>query len=251
MKSALIVLALAAIAGSATVQDNTPYNGKFVFARLKHTDRGGLGRGFRGGGYCSGPPWQHDYPCAERNLMAIVSSATKLRPGAEAGNVFDVGDPELHKYPIAYLSHPDRWAMDDKERKNIREYLLKGGFIIFDDFPEAQGVNGWANFYQEMKAVLPELDPIQLDATHPIFHSFFDIESLANLFGAEYGNDRLAFFGYFEDNDPKKRMLAIANFNNDLGENWEYEARGLSIIPQGAGEAFKFGVNYILYGLTH
>jgi hypothetical protein len=249
MKSALIVLALVTLAGGATVQDNTPYNGKFVFARLKHTERG-FGRGFGGGGYCSGPPWQHDYPCAERNLMAIMSTATRLRPGAEAGNVFDVGDPELHKYPIAYLSHPDAWAMDEKETKNVREYLLKGGFIIFDDFPANQRGNGWANFIHTMKQVVPELEPIALDETHPIFHSFFDFESLTNLFGAEYGRNVL-FYGYFEDNDPKGRMLAIVNFNNDLGENWEYESRGLSIIPEGAGEAFKFGVNYILYGLTH
>ena len=237
---------------AAVVEDITPYNGQFVFVRLKHSERMmglGRGRGFRGGGYCSGPPWQHDYPCAERNLMSIMKTATTLRPGATAGNVFDVGDPELHKYPIAYLSHPDDWHMDEKESKNIREYLLKGGFIIFDDFPEGQAC-GWGCFHKQMKQIMPELDAIPLDEKHPIFHSFFDFESLTNLHGAEYGN-RVLFFGYFEGNDPNGRMLAIVNYNNDLGENWEYEDRGFSIIPESASEAFKFGVNYILYALTH
>ena len=235
---------------AATASDNTPYNGKFVFARLRHSERmGGFGRGFRGG-YCSGPPWQHDYPCAERNLMSIISNATTLKPGAVAGNVIDIGDPELHKYPIAYLSHPDVMVLDEAEVANLRSYLLKGGFIIFDDFPAGQVRDAWGRFYQQMKVVLPELEPVQLDAKHPIFHSFFDFDSLAGLYGAEYGTN-VAFAGYFENNDPTKRMLAIVNYNNDLGENWEYEDRGLSIIPEGAGEAFKFGVNYIMYALTH
>jgi hypothetical protein len=241
---------------SSAVQDgNTPYNGKFVFARLRHTERGGFGGGFRGRGYgyCNGPPWQHDYPCAEHSLMAIVSNATALKPGSETGNVIDVGDPELMRYPIAYLSHPDQWQMSDDEVKNIRAYLLKGGFIIFDDFPAGRsfgGGGGWGSFYQQMKAILPEYEAYALDATHPIFHSYFDFESLENLFGSEYGRN-VAFYGYFEGNDPKKRLLAIVNYNNDLGENWEYVDQGFSLVPEAAGESFKFGVNYILYALTH
>ena len=227
---------------------NTPYNGKFVFARLRHTDRGYGGFGRRGWGYCNGPPWQHDYPCAEHSLMAILSNATSLKPGSETGNVIDVGDPELMRYPIAYLSHPDQWQMDETETKNIRNYLLKGGFIIFDDFPANRC--GWTCFNQTMKGVLPEYQAFALDATSPIFHTFFDFDSLTNLYGSEYGNN-VAFYGFFENNDPKKRMLAIANFNNDLGENWEYTDRGFSLIPDQAGESFKFGINYILYGLTH
>lgn len=246
------IVAVSTMVGAAYVQEqNTPYNGKFVFARLKHTERGGL-RGFgrgRGGGYCDGPPWQHDYPCAEHSLMAILSNATSLKPGSAAGNVVDVGDPELHKYPLAYLSHPDQWLMDEKETTNVREYLLKGGFIIFDDFPRNQG-GGWQSFAQQMKRIFPELEPIQLDASHPIFHSFFEFDSLDTLFRTSYGEVPV-FLGYFKDNDPNSQMYAIVNFMNDLGENWEYSDRGFNIIPEAANEAFKFGVNYILYGLTH
>ena len=242
---------------SSAVQDgNTPYNGKFVFARLRHSDRGGFGRGFRGYGYCNGPPWQHDYPCAEHSLMALLSNASTVRPGSETGNVIDVGDPELMRYPIAYLSHPDQWQMSDDEVKNIREYLLKGGFIIFDDFPAGGsrfggGGGGWGSFYQQMKMVLPEYEPFALDASHPIFHSYFAFDSLVGMYGSEYGGG-VAFYGYFEDNDPKKRLLAIVNYNNDLGEHWEYVDQGFSFIGDAAeAEAFKLGVNYIVYALTH
>jgi hypothetical protein len=238
-------------ASAVQAEGNTAYNGKFVFARLRHTDRGGFGGGFRGRGYryCDGPPWQHDHPCAEHSLMAILSFSTAVKPGSETGNVIDVGDPELMRYPIAYLSHPDRWQMGEDEVLNIRAYLLKGGFIIFDDFPAYQSC-GWECFYRQMKQVLPEHEPVALDATHPIFHSYFEFDSLTNLFGAEYGGN-VAFYGYFENNDPKKRLMAIVNFNNDLGENWESADLGFSIADQAAGEAFKFGVNYIVYALTH
>jgi hypothetical protein len=58
------------------------------------------------------------------------------------------------------------------------------------------------------------------------------------------------FLGIFEDNDPKKRLIAIANYNNDLGENWEYSDTGFLPV-EASNESYKFGVNYFIYGLTH
>ncbi|MGH7459874.1 MAG: DUF4159 domain-containing protein [Longimicrobiales bacterium] len=225
-------------------QDNTAYNGNFVFVRLRYRIGGGMGGfGRRGRGDAG---WAHDYPYAEQNLTNLISNLSTVKPGVIGGNIIDVGDPELHKYPIAYMSEPGYWDMDDQEVANLRAYLLKGGFLIFDDFP----YNAWANFEAQMLRILPELEPIQLDATHPIFHSFFEIESLDHLYGS-YLSNQPVFLGYFLENDSKQRMLAMVNFQNDLGESWEIQDRGFSFIPEAANEAYKFGINYILYGLTH
>lgn len=228
-------------------EENTPYNGQFIFARLRYSDGGSEGlRGFgrfgrRGRG---DPGWYHDYPDAEYNLMQIFSVITTLRPGSETGNIVDIGDPELHRYPIAYMSEPGFWTMTEAELENMRSYLQKGGFLIFDDFPN----EAWENFSVQMQQLLPNIRPIALDPTHEIFHSFFDIDAFEQLYYSYRG--RPLFVGYFEDNDPNKRMFAIANYMNDLGENWEYAARGLEVVDV-TNQAFKFGVNYILYGMTH
>jgi len=258
MTAALALTVAVAFAGSANqdrpstatanVQDNTAYNGQFIFARLRYDMgreglMGGMRRGFRGRG--GDPPWRHDYPFAERNLMNLMREITALHPGAEAGNIVDIGDPELHRYPIAYMSEPGYWTMNDQEVENMRSYLLKGGFLIFDDFP----YQAWGNFEQQMRRILPDMQIQPLDATHPIFHSFFAIESLQNVYGTYLGQP--VFLGIFENNEPNKRLMAIINFQNDLGENWEYSGRGFSVIPEAANEAYKFGVNYILYGMTH
>ncbi len=241
-------------APAPAMQENTAYNGKWIWVRLRYRSGYG-GGGFRRRGGDDG--WFHDYPDAERNLTRLIGAISEIKPGVEGGNIIDLGDPELHKYPIAYLSEPGfqdntsgGWDMNDQEVANMRAYLLKGGFLIVDDFPYA----AWPNFDAQMRRMLPELEPIVLDATHPIFHTFFDIESLERLhISASYGaRSAPVFVGYFEDNDPKKRMLVMANYQNDLGEYWEYSERGFSYVGDGAtSEAYKFGINYIVYGLTH
>lgn len=233
---------------NAAAQENIAYNGQFVFVRLRYDMSreglmGGMRRGFRGGG--GDPPWRHDYPFAEQNLMSLMGEITTLRSGAKAGNIIDVGDPELHRYPIAYMSEPGYWTMNEREVENMRSYLLKGGFLIFDDFP----YQAWGNFEQQMRRLLPDMQVQPVEATHPIFHAFFAIESLRNIHASYLGQP--VFLGVYENNDRTRRLMAIINFQNDLGENWEYSGRGFSVIPEAANEAYKFGVNYILYGLTH
>ena len=84
--------------------------------------------------------------------------------------------PELFKYPVAYMAEPGFWTLTDEEAAAFRAYLQKGGFVIFDDFADSRG--GWDNFEQQMRRVLPDARFVDLDASHPIFHSFFEIESL-------------------------------------------------------------------------
>jgi hypothetical protein len=220
---------------------NIGYDGKLAFFRIRYaTGLGGFGR--RGGN--REPPWAHDYPTADQHMMRIISQLTTVGPHVTGSNIYSLDDPDMMNHPIAYLSEPGQWTMNEDEVKGLRSYLLKGGFLIVDDF---RG-NDWWNLEEQMKLVLPELRFVQLDTSHPIFNSFFEIKNLEMLgFYSEYGAP--SYWGLFEDNDPTKRLIAIANRNNDLGEYWEYSDTGFVPIDL-SNEAYKFGVNYFIYGLT-
>ena len=224
---------------------NTEYDGRFVFVRLSYEMglRGGVGGAFFGG---RDLPWAHDYPDAERNLTKILEEVTHLDPfqGPNGGNVLAVGDSELYKFPFAYMSEPGYWTQSDAEAERLRDYLLKGGFLVFDDF---RGEH-WDNFEAQLGRVLPDAQLIELDIAHPVFHSFFDIKTL-EMDDWMYGLPP-RFYGVFEDNDPNARLMIIANYNNDIGEYWEYSETGWLPIDL-TNEAYKFGVNYVMYAMTH
>ena len=218
---------------------NSPYDGRFVFVRLRY-DVGFAGGAFRRGREL---PWAHDYPTADVHMMKIMRELTLLDPRIDGSNVLTLDDPELLNYPVAYMSEPGFWNASDAEAQALRRYLLKGGFLIFDDF---RGYD-WENLEAQMRRALPDHRFVQLDASHPIFHSFFEIDSLEFL--TSY-NGQPTYYGIFEGNDPRKRLMAIANRDNDLGEYWEYSDTGYAPVDL-SNEAYKFGVNYMMYALTH
>lgn len=215
-----------------------PYDGRVTFARIRYA-RGFGGFGRRGGE----PPWAHDYPTADTHMMRILNELTLLRPRMDGSNVFSLADPELHRHPIAYMSEPGFWNMDDDEARGLRSYLAKGGFIIFDDF---RGYD-WDNLVEQMRRAVPEGQWVQLDSSHPVFHSFFEINDLEFL--TSY-NGMPTYWGMFEDNDRGKRLIALANRDNDLGEYWEYSDTGYAPVDL-SNQAYKFGINYFMYALTH
>ncbi len=225
-----------------------PHDGRFVIARIRFTV--GSGGGFGGGGFgrrgSREPPWAHDYPRAERNFMKLLGRVTAIRTydGAEGGAIVDIGSKELFRYPIAYFCEPGFWTQTDEEAANLRAYLKKGGFLIFDDF-RGRDLD---TFTAEMRRVLPGMRLVELETGSQVFHSFFEIASLE--FHQFYDRDRPVFYGIFEDNDPRKRMLAIVNYNNDISEYWEWSDTGWNPVDF-TNEAYKFGVNYVVYGMTH
>lgn len=226
---------------------NVPYDGRFTFARIKY-------RGFEHFGP-EGPGWSHDYPRAEEHLMRIMREISTIRPfierdGMIGGVVVGLDDKELFKYPVAYLSEPGGWHPNDAEVAGMRNYLMKGGFVIFDDFDVSGRGPGspddWGRLKETMARVLPKHRMIPVPPDHPIFDSFYKID-LHMLERSEYGV--MEYYGIFQDNDPRKRLMAIANLNGDLGEFWQWPARGYNVAP--SNEAYKLGVNYLMYALTH
>jgi hypothetical protein len=88
-----------------------------------------------------------------------------------------------------------------------------------------------------------------MDPANPIFHAFFEIERLDN-FPQAYNAGEPVFSGVFENNDPTKRLEMIVNYNTDISQFWEWSGRGLRPFDQ-TNEAYKLGVNYVMYGMTH
>ncbi len=229
---------------------NPPYDGRFMLARLKYVSG-------PGGYYYRGlPAWAHGYipggggQRAELSLMKIMNELSYLNPHTDEGVVVTLDDPELCKYPVAYMTEAGFWTMNDKEEAAFRAYLQKGGFVIFDDFrSDLRGGGGWDNFEANMRRVIPNARFVDMNPSHAIFHSFFEIDSF-DIIPQAYDRGKPDIRGLFEDNDPAKRLMAIANHNVDLSEYWEFSATGFRPIGE-ANEAYKLGVNYLIYGLTH
>jgi hypothetical protein len=183
--------------------------------------------------------------------MKILDGITGMaKPHMDHTNVIAIGDPELFNYPLSYVTEAGYMMLTNTEAKALHDYLLKGGFIIFDDFRNSRGNDGWTNFVNVMRQVMPDGKLMQIDSTNPVFHSFFEIND-PHAFVSCY--DRAGapeFWGMFENNDPNKRLMFVANFNNDIAQYWEWSDTGFTPIDL-SNDAYKFGVDYVMYSLTH
>jgi hypothetical protein len=235
--------------GPFRVLPNTPYDGRFTFVRVKYETAPG---GYWYGGW---PAWGHGHPIAEQNLMRIMNEISLLGAHEAEINTLSFDDPDMFNYPIAYVIEVDWWMMTDREAAGLRDYMQKGGFVIVDDFKPQRRYggdgygDGWVVFEANMKRVLPDARFADLDVSHPIFHSFFDIKSL-DIIPQAYVAGKPIFRGLYEDNDPSRRLQMIVNYNTDVSQFWEWSGTGLRPIDD-TNEAYKLGVNYLIYGLTH
>ena len=239
----LIALALSLTSAAAgqrrfgrgmSFEPNIPYDGRFTFARIRYTVYGRSG-------------WEFDYPTMERNLMTMVEDLTALQPHVRASNIFAFDDPELLKFPVAYLSEPGYWIPSASEAAGLRNYLAKGGFLIVDDFM----LNEWYNFEQQIHRALPEARIHRLDISHPIFDTFFKISTLDMHYPTPaYSYLKAEFYGIYEDNDPSKRLLVVINYNNDIGDYMEWSGTEGWWPVNITNEAYKLAINYLVYGLT-
>jgi hypothetical protein len=221
------------------------YDEKVQFARVRFGSGGGGGFGRRRGG--NGPGWSHDYPEADCQILSIMQFVTLVDTDEEHHVIVDFGDPAIFRYPFVYVSEAGDWFPTDQEVENFRNYLLKGGFVVFDDFDTGRDQSIWE---AAMFRVLPDLQYDYVDGTSEIYNVFFEVPDPFALIDRTGGGRRATYIGLYLENDPTKRLLGIANLDQDIGEFWEYSAQGLIAIDL-SNEAFKLGVNYMIYALTH
>jgi hypothetical protein len=213
---------------------NVPYDGKFVFVRVSYPWFGGRGA-----------PWAHDYPAGERHFTRILSELTSVRTHTDESSIMSLSDPEIFKNPLIYMAEPGTWSMSDEDVKNLRAYLLKGGFLILDD----DRYNHWANIDLQVSKLFPEGRWVELDGTHQVFHSFFEIDHPEQI-PQYYDPPPPHFMALFEDNNPNKRMLILCNFSTDISEFWEWSDTGYKPIDEN-NWAYKVGINEFIYGIIH
>lgn len=247
----LFLLVFLPAAGSAqregrnsTTIRNQPYDGQFTYARIKYEASSG-GFGFGRGGFDQ--MWNHDYQNSDLHLPRILQALTSMNVRTDGSNVFTFDDPQLFKFPFAYLCEVGAWRPTPAEIVGMRNYLTRGGFLLVDDF----GGSDIYNFQTQLAKVLPGARLVQLPESHPIFHSFYEIgdNALRQVAASSYRGDPV-YLGVFEDNDPARRLLMVISYNGDVSEFWEYSGTGRYAVDP-TNDAYKLGVNFVMYALTH
>jgi hypothetical protein len=221
-------------------------SGRFTFARIRF-DTSSIAHLY---GYNlqlgdGGPPWSHDYPAAGRHLMKIIAETSKTDVTLDINEpIFSFDNPELFKYPFVYLCEVGWMNLSDKEIAGMREYLLRGGFILVDDF---RSPREFYPFQMQVKRAMPELELKKLDLSHPVFNCFFSIKTLE--LPPVYGGQGLnpEFWGL---EDETGRLMMVVNYNYDASDYWQFSDNPFRPIEE-TNDAYKFGVNYIVYALTH
>jgi hypothetical protein len=228
----------------------------FTFVRVKYSSGNYYGN-YSGWG---GRDWRVDYPDAELNLSYRLQQLTSMKVNPE-GKVLELTDRELFHYPFIYIVEPGALLFSDEEVKNLRRYLLSGGFLMVDDF---WGEAEWRNLYQQMKRVFPEREPEDLELDHPIFNCVFKLNEKPQIPNVGLGtasqwNGGVTWERY-DARDPhyraifddKRRMMVMICHNTDLGDGWEREGENEYYFREFSEKrAYPLGINIIFYAMTH
>ena len=238
----LISLVLMLLVVSLTFADDVDDTDLFTFVRLAYTGTDWYGNG-----------WQVDWPASDRNFIWQLSRTTSI-PVAPREAVVHVRSSEIFNYPFVYMLEVGSLELTDAEAENLREYLLRGGFIMVDDF---HGEQEWERFYRQFKKIFPRRELKDIPISHALFHCFFDIDELvqipglAALFrGRTYERSDgypVRCRGVYDD---RGRLMMMVNFNTDLGDAWEHAAE--RFYPRKYSDmAYRMGINAVVYSLTH
>jgi hypothetical protein len=214
---------------------------EFTFVRIQWTDsKIRYGYGFS----TDAPLWAHDYPDAENHLYVAIELATNMNV-AKTTKVMRFSDEEIFQYPVIYACEIGYLSLSENEVANLREYLLRGGLLIVDDFRLGFEYRSWMH---EIRRVLPHQRLEKIDVDHPIFHCFFDLSEEIYTpipYLKEY-NRKPQYLGLFDDSD---RLMVLMNFDTDIGDGWELP--GQEGIEEFSTTSFKLGINYLIYAYTH
>ena len=218
-------------------------SGEFHFARLVYSGwSGGRGRG----------SWATDYPEAEYHFMQGVRRLTSI-DSARGGKIFQPDDEDLFDYPWLYAVEVGRWDVSPEDGERLREYLLRGGFLVVDDF---HGTYQWAAFLEGIRKVFPDRPIIEIGEDDPLLHVLYDLDQRSQIPGISYvwsgatyqwdGYDPY-WRGIYDD---EGRLMVAINFNMDLGDAWEH-ADTPEYPEKMTALAYRFGINYVIYSMTH
>ncbi|HYL37375.1 MAG TPA: DUF4159 domain-containing protein [Bryobacteraceae bacterium] len=237
-----------------------PAQAEFHFIRVEYTDLPEYHRGF---GYASRDGtgegwWLVDWPDADDHFSLGIQRLTRIATGDPRH--LRLTDDRLFEYPWIYATQTGWWGLSDAETSRLREYLLRGGFLVVDDF---WGDEQWEVFRQTMNRVLPNTPITDIAETDSVMHVLYDINEKDRTFipGTRHlrrgpgGTVRVyqpegtapAWRAMYDDQD---RMVVAVNFDTDVGDAWEYADSPL-YPEQMTALAYRYGLNYIIYAMTH
>jgi hypothetical protein len=228
---------------------------EFHMARMVYADGDASGRGrfgFRRGW------WAIDYPQAETHFYGGVSRLTNVNMADDSHHIALTDDALFdHPWLFAQQVGQGRWTPTDGEAARLREYLLKGGFLVIDDFHTD---SEWTVMAAAMQRVLPGYSIVTLDpANDEIFHALYDLDTLTqipgerHLYRASDGSIQAQLAGpqkWAGIYDHDGRLMVMINFNMDMGDAWEHADDPYYPEPMTA-LAYRFGINYLIYAMTH
>ena len=233
--------------------DTHDASGEFHFARMIYQDRAG-GGGFYRGGYGRGW-WRQDAPAADIHFTQAIRRLTRIDAGEYVA--VDLRDGRLFEYPWLYATQAGFWDLSDQEIAMLREYLLRGGFFVADDFWQD---GEWDVFREAMGRLFPEYPIVELTGGNAeVLHVLYDIEGLTQIPGLRHLRNfdpRIGKIIGLPDPhwrgiyDSKGRLMVAANFNQDVGDAWEHADWPEYPEPM-TTLAYRFGINYIIYSMTH
>ncbi len=217
---------------------------EFAFARLRYPPGPNSWR-FRSS-------WPTDYPKADRQFMQGVRRLTRIH-ARSMEEVVDLDSDEIFKWPWIYAVEVGHWGLTDAECKRLRDYLLRGGFLMTDDF---HGTVEWDVFMQSMGRVFPDRPVVEIENPDAIFHVLYDLDDRVQVPGIQYWySGRI----YEKDGivphwrgiyDDKGRIMVGICFNQDNGDAWEWADHPR--YPENyASQAYRMGINFIIYAMTH
>jgi hypothetical protein len=219
------------------------FHTEFQFARLQYNS-------IRDGYYRQ--RWLTDWPEAEYYLLQGVDRLTRIHAAGE-GRLVSVLDDDLFDYPFLYAVEPGAWRFSESEATRLREYLLRGGFLLVDDF---HGSREWYGFEAGLRRVFPNRPIVEIPRSDSLFHTVYDLNEpvqipgiYAALRGVTWERDGFTphWRGIYND---QGHLMVVINFNMDLGDAWEHadvEEYALRYtIP-----AYQHAINYIVYAMTH
>ena len=232
-----------------TVRRVPESDGEFQFVRLAYSSNN-YGRG--GGGWGRRQRWQTDWPDAEYHFSRGVDRLTRIAV-ADQGRILTPLDEEIYDFPWIYAVEVSYWYLDDQEASRIRDYLLRGGFLMVDDF---HGTWEWAAFVASMERVFPDRPIIDIPESDEAFHVIYDLDQRIQIpsrqfiySGVTWEQDGYTpqWRGIYDDDG---RLMVAINFNMDIGDAWEH-ADWPDYPENMTALAYRFGINYLIYAMTH
>ena len=239
--------------GPGYVTSATIEKAGFIFARLRYSS-GRQYYDYSGYGFRFGGGWSEDFPKGDRQFVEGVSRLTRLKARPTEA-VIEPDSDEIFDFPWLYTVNVGTWVFSDSQAQRLHEYLMRGGFMVVDSF---HGEVDWQHFMAGMDQILPGADHKweELDSKDPIFHVLYDLDERFQIPGIQYVNtgrtyEKDGFVPHWRAiRDDKGRIMVLMNFNMHLGDAWEHADD--PIYPERFSSlAYRLGINYVIYGMTH